>query len=52
VDISADDILAWGDFITLQPEENSWYGTAIVMEGGNTTESVQPYYIKIQKNSP
>lgn len=43
------DILAWGDFITLQSEGDSWYGTAFVVEGGNTSDYVQPYYIKIKK---
>lgn len=45
------DTKAWGDFITLQPDGNNWYGTAFVMEGGNKEDNIQPYYIKIEKNN-
>ncbi len=48
-DVADKDILAWGDFITLQSVGDSWYGTAVVVEGGNTSEYVQPYYIQIKK---
>ncbi|KAA2282491.1 hypothetical protein [Candidatus Nitrosocosmicus sp. SS] len=48
-DVEDKDILAWGDFITLQSVGDSWYGTAVVVEGGNTSEFVQPYYIQIKK---
>ena len=44
------DTKAWGDFITLQPDGEGWYGTAFVLEGGNTEEHIQPYYIKIKKD--
>lgn len=44
------DTKAWGDFITLQPDGEEWYGTAFVLEGGNTEDHIQPYYMKIKKN--
>lgn len=44
------DIKSWGDFTTLYSDGTSWYGTAFVLEGGNSNQNIQPYYIVIDKN--